>query len=495
MEFWDTVINTAMLGTDKKQISTTDLPSDLVEAAKYIRENETRDKEERFLQLVSLAFNYRQCGVLPSKKEIMMPALPAEEKKYCNTDATQALTDILCEESMPLLKFWLRHCNDQQQVAPPTLIPALLTVGVQQKKLQWLIAQCCGKRGEWLAGFNHAWNYSSHQTDEELWQTGTLEQRKEVLKQTRNNDPVKGREWIQSTWAQEDANTKTALIDIMEDDVCESDITFLESLSTEKSKKVKDAAMRLLKRIPGSSVLQLYQDLLKQSVSTKKEKTLLGMMNKTVIQFQLPDNVPEEVFKSGIEKLSSNKNISDESFIFYQLISYTPVVFWEQHFACSSSEVIELFKRSEEGKQMLPAVGLAVGRFGNASWATFFTNEERSFYSDLLPLLTKREREKYLLKFIEDNTMTETVIRYVMREEEEWGEELTRAVFRHTAKTPYQYNRSFYNQYIDRIPIQIIGELEKFTPAEEHLRTMWSNMSEYIIKLSTLKIQTLKAFK
>jgi hypothetical protein len=39
-----------------------------------------------------------------------------------------------------------------------------------------------------------------------------------------------------------------------------------------------------------------------------------------------------------------------------------------------------------------------------------------------------------------------------------------------------------------------VAELEKCTPPEEHLRTMWSNSSNYIIKLISLKIQTLKAF-
>lgn len=494
MQFWDTIINTAMMGTDKKQISASDMPAAIEEVASLVNENNTKDKEEKFIQLAAIAYNYRQCGIIPAQKEIMMPLAPAEEKEYCNQAALQALQDIISEESMPLLKFWIQHCYEKQQIVSPEMVPLLLQTGTQQKKLQLLIASCCGKRGEWLSSFNPAWIFSSAQTDEELWQTGTIEQRKEILKQIRKTDPVKARELVEQTWALEDAATKTSFLEILGENAVADDIPFLEGLLNEKSKKVKEEALKLLKQIPGSTILEQYQEVIRQTVSIKKGKVLLGMGNKTTLDFHLPASIPEEVFKSGIEKLSGQKNISDESFIVYQLVSYIPPFFWKQHLECSAPEVIELFKKSEEGKRMIPALGLAVSRFKEIEWAKFFIEDEKSFYSDLVPFLEKKERESYLLKFINVNTMTDAVIQLAIKEEEEWGIELTKAIFRHIAKNPYQYNRSFYNQYIHLIPVHIVGELERCTPPEENLRTMWSNTSEYIIKLITLKIQTIKAF-
>ena len=32
MQFWETIINTAMIGTDKKQVGSADIPIDLTEA-------------------------------------------------------------------------------------------------------------------------------------------------------------------------------------------------------------------------------------------------------------------------------------------------------------------------------------------------------------------------------------------------------------------------------------------------------------------------------
>lgn len=494
MQFWDSIINTAMVGTDKKQVSALDLPPGLEDVSVIIHENPEKDKEEKFLQLASVAFNYRQCGITPAGKEIKMSVAPDEEKPYCSKPAIQALKDIFSEESIPLVNFWLQHCDKKQKLVVPGIVPHLLSTAVQHKKLQYLVASVCGKRGEWLAVFNPEWNFSSTQTGEELWQTGTLEQRKEILKQTRKTDPAKARGWVEQTWAQEDANTKLSFLEILHDNASDQDISFLESLPAEKSKKVKEEALRLLRNIPGSSIVREYEELIRQSVGIKKEKTLLGMSSKTVLEFRLPASIPDTIFKSGIQKLSGEKNITDESFILYQLIGSIPPSFWESHLGVSPSEVVELFRRTEEGKRMFPALGLAVGRFQAINWARLFLDDETRFYSDLVPLLAKKEREQYLLKFIDVDTMRENVIQYASQEEEEWGADLSRAILRHAAKNPYQFNRNFFNRHIHLLPVQIAGELEKYTPSEEHLRNSWSNMSEYITKLITLKIQTIKAF-
>ncbi|HTE27993.1 hypothetical protein [Flavitalea sp.] len=76
MQFWDTVINTAMRGTDKKQVSADEVPAGpLATAAAIIYANAAKDKEEKFLQLAAVIFNYRQCGGLPLQKEIPMNVL------------------------------------------------------------------------------------------------------------------------------------------------------------------------------------------------------------------------------------------------------------------------------------------------------------------------------------------------------------------------------------------------------------------------------------
>ncbi len=482
-----------MIGTDKKNISAAELPDDLTEVAALINANTNLDKEEKFLQVTAVAFNYRQAGVQPLHKEtVNLTAAPAEEKKYCNAAAIQALKDIQSEESTPLLQLWLQLCDAKQQIVQPELLPALLATGVQEKKLQTLITSCCGKRGDWLSRFNEAWNFSQNQTTEQLWQTGTPEQRKTVLREIRTVNPDEARTLLQQTWQQEDANTKIAFLEIFAINIYEADISFLESLSTEKSKKVKDEAISLLKKIPSSFIVQQYQQVLQQSVELKKEKALLGLSSKISLQFHLPSTIDDSIFKSGIDKLSNNKAFTDDEFILYQLIQAVPPSYWEKQLAVTPENIINYFQKDAVGKKMIPALVLAICQFNDSNWAFLFMQYSEIFYLEILPLLPLQQQEHYSNKYFEQHP--DSIINYALQIKKEWSVELAKNILKHIAKNPYQYNRSFFNQHIHLLPVAIVAELEKCTPPEEHQRTMWSNTSDYITKLITLKIQTLKAF-
>mgnify|MGYP007070998264 CR=1 FL=1 len=483
-----------MIGTDKKMIGVNELPQGVADAAGIIVSNETTDKEEKFLQLASIAFNYRQSGVMSlHKEEVVLPPSQQEEKEYCSTASLQALKDVLSEESIPLLKLWLQHCQDKNKIAHPEIVPTLLGEGIQNKKLQSLITSCCGKRGEWLSRFNEAWNFSANQTEEEQWQTGSPEQRKSVLKELRITNPDKAREWLQQTWPQEDAATKQDFLELFSINISKEDIVFLESLQTDKSKKVKEAAMNLLKHIPESSIVQKYQQVLQQSVSLKKEKTMLGLSSKMVLFFQLPSEADENILKSGIELLSNKKEFSDDEYIIYQLIQSVPPSFWEQQLGLNPEEIIKQFQKDETGKKMIPALVMSVREFKDERWAAEFVQHNEVFYVDLIPLLSLQQQDTYSNKFM--NEYPENIIQYALQRETEWGTELTKNIFKHTAKNIYQYSRNFYNQHIHLIPDKIAPELEKCTPSEEYARVTWSNASEYILKLLQLKSQIIQSFK
>lgn len=493
MEFWNNIIHTAMMGTDKKSIGAEELPADFSEEIALVNERLSSDKEERFLQLASLAYNYRQCGVAPLKKETaILPLCPPEEKPYCTREAMQALRDILDEPNIPLLKIWLRLCADRQQLARPEAITTLLSIGLQQKTLQSLIAKCCGRRGEWLGRFNEVWKFSTTQTPEESWQTGTAEQRKAALQELRSTNPALARQWLQQTWEQEDANTKASFLSYLSVNIGAEDLPFLESLSAEKSKKVRDEATQLLRMIPGSSVVNLYTEALQKSVHLKKEKGLLGLSAKTALHFELPSGIEETLNKTGIEKLSNRKEFTDDEFIIYQLIQFTPVSFWEQHFNESFENVIKHFQKDAIGKKMVPALVLSIKNFNDHSGAIRLMQHSDVFYIDIIPLLPLQQQDHYSIQHFEK--YPEQILQYAAESEIEWSMELAEKIFKHTSKNPYHYTRNFYNQVIDHLPVKAIAALEKAAPEEENLKNMWKATSDYITKLITIKANTLKAF-
>jgi hypothetical protein len=482
MQTWDQIINTALLGTDKRPLAASDLPADLAEAAALIQNN-TTDKEEQFLQMAALVFNYRQCGVLPLKKEgVTIAHAAVEEKPYCSALAMQTLKEILDSESNSLLQFWLQQCSAKGQVVTPDLVPLLLGIGVQQKKLQNFVVACCGKRGEWLSRFNPEWNFSTATTNEELWQTGSPEQRKMVLEQLRKDDPTAARDWVQQTWAQEDANTKMEFLLLLAINSSAADIEFLESLSKEKSKKVKEIALWLLKQIPESPLVQQYQQVLQRAVTVGRKG----------LQVQLPADLDENIFKTGIDKLSNNKEYTDDEFTVMQLMQAVPPSFWESHLQSAPDVIIRSWQKDVAGKKLLPALVQAVVAFKDQRWATAFMQNSHVFYIDIIPLLPVKEQEFYSIKFM--GQFADNIIEHAIKREDNWSIDLTRAIFIHTAKSIYQYNRSFYSRYIHCIPIGIVTELDKCAPPEDHLKATWNNTSEYITTLLNLKKQTIQSF-
>src|SRR5579859_4701040 len=126
MQFWNEIINIALLGTDKKPLPLTVLPTPIQEAAKIITASadatinlsasatiassaetttatatanaakiitasasatiasSATDNEEQFLQLAALSLNFRQSGSKPIHQPALnLPEAPAESLPYC----------------------------------------------------------------------------------------------------------------------------------------------------------------------------------------------------------------------------------------------------------------------------------------------------------------------------------------------------------------------------------------------------------------------------
>jgi hypothetical protein len=491
MQFWNEIINTALLGTEKKPVAVAALPMPLQEAAAIVTEQSATDKEEQFLQLAAVSFNFRQSGIKPlHEATLSVPEAEAESRRYCSIRAAQVLKDILAEDTPPLLAFWLDHCVAAQQLVSPDLVPTLLSRAVNHKAMQPAVTAICGRRGEWLSRFNSAWEFSAVVDDDQLWQTGQPEQRRALLRRMRRQDAAKAREWLIQSWPQENANTRLELVKQLDGTMQMEDEPFLLDQLNERSQKIKDEAIRLLKQLPGSILVTKYQELVQPMIFLKKEKTLLGMMTKTSLQIQ-PPVVPEKgEYIPGIDKLSNDKFFTDGEFVLYQLMQNIPPAFWEQHFALPPAEILGLFSGSNE--KYVPAFVKATVQFGDQKWAQVYLEHRDVFYADLLDLLPPSQQDAYCLRNF--SQYADLIIQQAREWPREWSFVLSKEIIGHTAKQPYQYNISFYKTNIARIPAAVAGLLGNVGPAQPAQLPLWINISQQISRLLGLKEQTHKAF-
>src|SRR5262245_58943746 len=123
MEFWDNIVNTALIGTDKKKVGANEMSQHLENEFNLIESNSLIDTEEKFLQLAALGSNYRASGLMPLQKSdaILKPA-PAEVKSYCSEKQLFVLNEILADDYRSLLNWWLKHCDKNNLVVTPEYV-------------------------------------------------------------------------------------------------------------------------------------------------------------------------------------------------------------------------------------------------------------------------------------------------------------------------------------------------------------------------------------
>lgn len=492
---WNKIMHTALLGTDKAALPE-ETGTDALAAAHRLVMQQAGDKEDQFLQMAAIALNYRKCGGLPVREQVLFPAAAPEEPAYCSAAARQVLDEIISLENIPLLGFWLQQCATARQLLPPERLPYLFELSQKQQAIHPSLVACAGRRGEWLLQLNDAWK-GDQAADEDTWHTGTLQQRLIFLDQLRTSHPARAGELVRQAWPQENANTRAELLKRLHGTVNEEDLSWLEPLMAEKSQKVREETLSLLKEIPGSSVVQQYWNIVRQAVQIKKTKGLLGLGSKTSLEIALPAAIDDNIFKTGIEKMSSQKGVSDTEHILIQLMEAVPPALFEKEYDLTREEIIELFNKSKQAQRYLPALGNAAVLFKDKEWLkAIIPGVHNTLYYGALLLFDQEDAEAYLLRFIERKELLDPIIQSATEYfKTEWGKELTRKVFIHTAKHHYQYNRSFYSKHVLLFPAAIIPELESCAPADPYAREAWSKTSETIAQLINLKVQTRQAFQ
>jgi hypothetical protein len=409
----------------------------------------------------------------------------------------QALKEILALKQYKLLELWLHRCQDKGQLAIPDVLPDLLEIGAGQKRFREDILACGGERAGWLIRLNSDWSeyISPKIAEEEIWQTADPEERSNLLMRLSRTDPDKAREWLMADWPKEDANTKAVLLSTY--NATTADLPFLESLLTDKSKKVREAAFGKLQWIPGSTLIQQYQEALKAWLTLKKEKGLLGLTSKFVLAIQSPpdgEGLQPLLVQSGIQKLSSKKEITDEENICYQLMTWISPVFYASLWQKSKEEIISIFTGDPLGKKLLPAFITAVARHRDQESARLLVRHGIVDIG-LLDLLPEEDQDPQAAKLFQSDP--EGAMVYAQRATKQWGPLLTEAALRFAAKDNYRFGKGWVDMQIDLIPTDTLSLLPKIQPSSDlpGFYAGWSAVSEHLFKLLELKTQTITAFK
>ena len=161
---------------------------------------------------------------------------------------------------LELLAEWLTAAAAAGRRLPPELVPALLDAGRRHRQLRPLIAPVAGPLAGWLAGQRADWSYASvtapveppADDDHEVWELGAIGRRVAYLRRLRERDPARARELLETAWQAEPPEHRAALLPALRTGLSGADEPLLERALDDRRRQVREAALELLARLPGS---------------------------------------------------------------------------------------------------------------------------------------------------------------------------------------------------------------------------------------------------
>ncbi|GAA4332167.1 DUF5691 domain-containing protein [Flaviaesturariibacter amylovorans] len=493
MEPWNALIDTALLGTSRRPLSPEALPPALRTALAMAPQ---ATAEESFLQAAALLYNYRQCGLLPLRdpEAQLAPANP-EELPYIGDAARKLLHAVLETGSAALLHLFLDRCSAAGQIVGPDVIPVLLDAALKDRSLRPPVFACCGARGAWLRSLNPEWKKMGEPVEEEdPWETGSLDQRREWLRNLRATDPAAARTHLQAAWPQENAAARAALLSALAINIGDDDLPWLTGLAGDKSVKVRDEVLALLKLVSGSELVQRYRAVLSRSVQIQVSRGVLGIGGKTTVSLQLT-GMEEELYKTGIESLSGTRDTSDEQFVLYQLAASVPPSFWAEQLERPAEEAIALLAKEKATAFLLPAIATAALRFRDADWLRpVLAQDQKSLYSDAWLLLPQPEAEHYSTPRMKGPPGAELLQAALAHSRQEWGLPFATAVLRTLSADPYNYGKPFYSGLLPFLPAAAAPVLQALRQDTARHPYSAGAQQEYLLHLLGLKEQIQQHF-
>lgn len=494
MNSWNQLLQNALIGTEKKPPEPASLTSDedLAPALQTISANPSLDAEEQLLQASALLFNYRQAGQTSLEvNDIESSIAEPETLPYCAAASKDTLRELFEHQALGLFFYWIQLCAAKARIAPPEMVPLLLQLAAKNPELRAPIRVITGKRGEWLAQLNPDWQESTSLSLEDSWQQGTTNQRVAALRQQRVENPETSRLWLTESWSKEGAAVKQQLLEAFDTALSDADLPFLESCQKDKSQKVQQQVLELLRQIPESSLVKAYEQLVRSTLVIRKEKTLLGLSSKLSWEVKSPVEIDPDWRKQGLATVSNTKEFTDDEFILFQLLQWVPPTLLNELSGLGTIELIQSMQK-EKLKQWLPAIAAAANRFRNQDWILTLAEQADLFLPDLLEALPPAKQDAYAKSWFTGKE--EFFLPVFINRETEWPVPLARQIMNFTAANPYQYTKSFYQQLMHLLPLEAASWLDQLDPPEGYQKHYWQSIKEEIRPLFDLKKRIQQSF-
>lgn len=242
---FETLTSAALLGTAR---ATADTSAAHTAGAVDVTDD---DPALRLLSAAALEATFLAGGVVTVPHSAGTTA-PADDRPVLPPAAADRLRGLLTVGS-DLLDEWFAAAARFR--APNDLVVDLLdrslVVGEAHRAAMLRLA---GARGRWVAAQNPRWAalVVPAPSDDDVWHHGTPAPRRRWFENLRDHDPAAATALLTGTWSSENAATRLSLLEVLTCGLGPYDEPLLETALGDRSGRVRETAVRLLRRLPDS---------------------------------------------------------------------------------------------------------------------------------------------------------------------------------------------------------------------------------------------------
>jgi Family of unknown function (DUF5691) len=353
---WEELVAVALVGTQRQTWRPKPLDNQLGELLSRLDIN---DIEGNLLSAAGAIALYQQAGkLIPIDKQRSLKSDEPDVLPICSPLAGQHLSMMLAGEYSELLPEWLALAAESGKRVPSKCLPELLKLGLLKSSLREAILPVLGKRGYWLAAQNPEWSYVGSENTEIVWETGSLDARKLLLKRLRKQDPDAALSKLQETWKKQRGEERASLLQVLETGLSMNDEPFLETALDDKRKQVRDIAANLLSKLPSRLCHRMIARV-NRHLTFKNDR----------VEVTLPNDCTQEMIRDGIDQSKYSSALGEKASLLLQMLSFVPPSFWCNSWDATPHQIIQAVGGSEWENMLLEGFATAAVKSKDIAWA------------------------------------------------------------------------------------------------------------------------------
>ncbi|CAM2954581.1 DUF5691 domain-containing protein [Prescottella defluvii] len=182
---------------------------------------------------------------------------------------------------------------------PPEMLGELLDAALRRTAHRERLVALAGPRGQWLADRNPDWAplREPDPTDDEDWRHGTPAARRRWFTTLRRTDPSAATALLTSGWRSENADMRAALVAMLADGLGPADEPLLEQALDDRSQRVRQAAVGVLRYLPGTAYGQRMARRLREWVTVADG----------VVTVTLPGDLDDAARRDGLDDRTARR--------------------------------------------------------------------------------------------------------------------------------------------------------------------------------------------